>query len=597
MKKEYRKIKDAFHKLNYILSTEQKKYGILVFCLSLVSAFLEMAGVTVLYPLLQAFLSPDTLIEQSYVIFSMNLFHMTSLNQVVGLICLGIILLYLLKNVFNIFYAWVSSTYSCKIRRELSLRILDAYMKQGYEFFVCNNTARLLRGVGGDVGSVYQIISQLFSLFNRLLSILGITILTISIAPAMAIWLLTLIVICFFFTQKLFRKSMQKYGKIAREYSFKCNQASLEAIQGSKEVLVTHRQKYFIKQYEESMIGANRANVRMSVGSVAPAYIIEAVCISGVLLFVAIQMMITANPFGLLSQLAMLAVSAFRILPALGGVVSIINTLTFNAPGLSAAYDTLYLVKGLEDQEKISGRNMDETAELHKKFEKDLTLSHISFAYLGRNAQVIDDVSICIHKGEAVAFIGMSGAGKTTLADIILTLLRPQSGQILMDGISIDKLGAEWNRIVGYVPQSIYMMDSSIRRNVAFGIAEKEIDDEKVWRALEMAQLKEFVQALPQQLDTTVGEWGIQFSGGQRQRMAIARALYGEPDILILDEATAALDTETENAVMEAIDALQGIKTLIIVAHRLTTIRNCDKIYEIKDGKAIPRKKEEVFSK
>ncbi len=204
-------------------------------------------------------------------------------------------------------------------------------------------------------------------------------------------------------------------------------------------------------------------------------------------------------------------------------------------------------------------------------------------------------MDLTIKKGTSVAFIGTSGAGKTTLSDIILTLLKPQSGRILMDGIDIEELGTQWNRIIGYVPQSIYMTDSTIRRNIAFGIDESKIDDGKVWKALEMAQLKSFVEELPLKLDSMVGEWGVQFSGGQRQRVAIARALYGEPDILILDEATAALDTETETAVMESIEALQGYKTMIIVAHRLTTIRNCDAIYEIKNGKAYKKEKAEIF--
>ena len=225
-----------------------------------------------------------------------------------------------------------------------------------------------------------------------------------------------------------------------------------------------------------------------------------------------------------------------------------------------------------------------------------IILINITFLYESRNLKVIDDLNMTIKRGTSVAFIGGSGAGKTTLADIVLSLLKPQGGQILLDGIEVEKLGSRWNQIVGYVPQTIYMTDASIRRNIAFGIDEDEIDDERVWSALEMAQMKEFVMNLPEKLDTLVGEWGLQFSGGQRQRIAIARALYGNPDILILDEATAALDTETETAVMEAIDALQGIKTLIIVAHRLTTIKNCDKIYEIKDGKAIERRKVEVLS-
>lgn len=200
-----------------------------------------------------------------------------------------------------------------------------------------------------------------------------------------------------------------------------------------------------------------------------------------------------------------------------------------------------------------------------------------------------------IKKGISIGLIGTSGAGKTTLSDIILGLYRPQAGEICMDGINIEEIGDRWHQITGYVPQSVYLSDASIRRNVAFGIEEDEIDDNKVWRALEMAQLKSFVEGLKDGLDTRVGEWGVKFSGGQGQRVAIARALYSDPDILIMDEATAALDNETEKAVMESIETLQGIKTLIIVAHRLTTVKKCDEIYEITGGKAVLRTKEEVF--
>lgn len=207
----------------------------------------------------------------------------------------------------------------------------------------------------------------------------------------------------------------------------------------------------------------------------------------------------------------------------------------------------------------------------------------------------MDGLNLKIKKGNSIGLIGASGAGKTTLADLILALYTPQNGSICMDGIDIKVLGEEWHRITGYIPQTVYLSDTSIRKNVAFGIKESEIDDDKVWKALEMAQLKDFVEDLEDGLDTRVGEWGVKFSGGQRQRIAIARALYNDPDILIMDEATAALDNETEKAVMESIELLQGLKTLIIVAHRLTTVKKCDKIYEIVGGKAVLRAKKEIF--
>ena len=218
----------------------------------------------------------------------------------------------------------------------------------------------------------------------------------------------------------------------------------------------------------------------------------------------------------------------------------------------------------------------------------------MTFSYESRDLTVLSNLNMTIKKGTSVAFIGSSGAGKTTLADIILGLLTPQSGYVHMDGKDVYAMPEQWAQIIGYVPQNVFLIDDTVRNNVAFGL--QDVDDQLIWEALEGAQLKEFIEALPYGLDTIVGERGVKFSGGQRQRIAIARALYNNPRILVLDEATSALDNDTENAVMEAVEALQGKMTLIIVAHRLTTIRNCDKIYEIKKGKAILRDKAEVFA-
>lgn len=388
---------------------------------------------------------------------------------------------------------------------------------------------------------------------------------------------------------------MRKYGEYSREYAFRASQASLEAIQGNKEVLVFGRQDYFVNQYLKSMIEYNKAEVQIAVANVAPSYMIELICLLGFLFAIAIQLIVSGENGSLITQIAVVAMAAFRILPALGGLLGNVNTIVFNGPGLSSAADTLHMVN---EMDKTPGENSEKQLmfyeDIHLK--KELTLSNVSYAYPRTKKKVIDNLSMTISKGKSIGFIGASGAGKTTLADIILSLLKPQSGEILMDGTNIEKMGNIWHNIIGYVPQSIYMVDASIRRNVAFGIDEALVDDEKVWKALEMAQMKEFIEGLPEQIDTRVGEWGVQLSGGQRQRIAIARALYNEPDIIVLDEATAALDNETENAVMESIEALQKVKTLIIVAHRLTTIRKCDEVYEIADGKAIPIDKKQLFN-
>lgn len=588
------KIKDALGKLNFILSTEQKRYGVWMLILSLLAAVFEMVGVSVILPLMQVMLKPDDLWDRWYVRRVTEVLHIETNEGLVFLICTVVILVYIVKNVYFTFYSYVTTRYANKIKKELSVRVLEAYMQQGYLFFVNHNSGRLLQGMGGDVSSVYTIVSQLFSLISKGLTIVCIGVFILVQTPALALCLVALVVLCFVLIQLIFRKSMRKYGELQRRYSWYSQQISLESIQGSKEILVMNRQKHFVSMFRKNTDKLNDASLRVDMGARTPTYIIETICITGLLLIVGVMYGKTNDTVELISQLSAIAIAAFRILPSLGGISSAVNSIMFNMPALSAAYETLSQVKELEKeftlQEKTDSEHMQ-----HVNFQDKLELKNIVFSYPNAEVRVLDGVNITIKRGQAVAFIGPSGAGKTTLSDVVLALLEPQAGQILMDGINIQELGTRWNHLVGYVPQSVYLIDNSVRNNVAFGYSEEEIDDEKVWKALEMAQIKDFVETLPEGLDTFVGEFGVRFSGGQRQRMAIARALYSNPDILILDEATSALDNDTENAVMEAIDALQGIKTLIIVAHRLSTIRNCDVIYEIKDGKATERSKKEIF--
>lgn len=592
---EIRKVKDALGKLYFILNREQKLYCVLVFIMSLIAALIETVGVSVIVPVVQVVISADTLMDQSYLRPIIELFHLKTNKEVILLICISVGIVYIIKNLYSLVYTWASARFSNKIRRELAVRILQTYMNQGYIFFVENNSSRLIRGISSDVISVQTVISGFFSFICKLMIILCMTLFIIIQTPVIAIGILCLVIFCFAISQLIFRKPMRRFGVSSREYAFRASRASLEAIQGHKEILVFGRQNHFVNEYLKNMIGYNRAEVQMSVASAAPSFLIEAVCIIGLLVVVAVQSIVSGGNNNLLTQMITIALAALRILPALGALLGNANTIVFNAPGLTAASDTLHMVNELngkeEDKKEGAKKNYKDV-----HFERELVLSHVSYAYPRTEKRVIDDLSLSITKGISVGLIGASGAGKTTLADIVLGLLKPQSGEVLMDGMNIEMLGEEWHHIIGYVPQSIYMTDASIRENVAFGIDEELIDDDKIWKALEMAQIKEFVEGLAEGLNTKVGEWGVQLSGGQRQRIAIARALYNEPDIIVLDEATAALDNETENAVMESIEALQKVKTLIIVAHRLTTIRKCDVIYEITDGKAVRRDKEEVLS-
>ena len=292
------------------------------------------------------------------------------------------------------------------------------------------------------------------------------------------------------------------------------------------------------------------------------------------------------NNLEFVTALGAIGIAAVRILPSVSTLTNGMNGLVYMRPSLEAAYDNL--MEADRYQHTVESVEIDSPDKM--EFCDSIQVDHISWRYQKDLPLVLKELDLEICKGESVALIGESGAGKSTLADILLGLLKPESGRVLVDGTDISSIQSSWSRMIGYVPQMVFLIDDTIRQNIAFGISEEEIDDEKVWNALEEAQMRSVVESMGG-LDVIVGERGIKLSGGQRQRIAIARALYHDPDILILDEATSALDTDTESAVMEAIDALQGRKTLIIIAHRLSTIQNCDKVYEIRDRKAFQKLK------
>lgn len=591
----FRKTKDLFSKLNRMLNRQQRVYGLLVFVCTILSAIMETLGVSAILPVVEGFMDTESLWDKWYLRPVIAVFDVQSEVTLIYWVCGGVIFIYFIKNVYFIVYTWIVKKYTYKIKRELGTRFMDLYMKQGYIFFVENSSSRLLQGMGGDVTAVNNIISGIFILSTKLLSIVAIGIFIVIKEPLIALLLLILSAFCVTFMQMGYKNSMNKYGALLREAAADTTQVSLEAIQGSKEVLVTARQDYFNKRYADSLIRHANCSIKIDMASTIPAYLIEMICIIGLLVAVAIEVSIEGVSAQLVGGLSIIAVAAFRIMPAVGAVTSQLNTLRSLMPSFNAAVRTINQVEQLEkEQAEKQGQTIPESVE-EIRLDKEIELRDIFYKYPKSENYVLENLNLKIEANTSIGLIGSSGAGKTTMVDVLLGLLVPDKGAVMMDGTDIRTLGAVWNHNIGYVPQSVYLLNDDIRANIAFGIPREQIDDAQVWKVLEMAQLADFVRTLPKQLETIVGERGVKFSGGQRQRVAIARALYGDPELLVLDEATAALDNETESALMEAIDALQGHKTLIVVAHRLTTIKQCDYIYEIKEGQAVQRTKADVF--
>lgn len=408
------------------------------------------------------------------------------------------------------------------------------------------------------------------------------------VSKSITIIIVGLLILCLVFFSYISRRYSTRWGREGQKYKSKIYQWMNQSLGGIKEIKVLNREKNFIKRYDEYFGKYVRVLRLNRLIGVVPKYIIEMVCMTGLLLAIIFKIFFGQKDLvEFVPQLAVFAVAAFRLLPSVGKINEHLSAVLYAKPSLDLIYDDL---KEIEELGEI-----DEDSDYSWKFQHRVELKKISYAYPDGDMNVLENVSLIIEKGKTIAFIGSSGAGKSTLVDILLGLLKPQYGKIYSDGMDIFKNLPTWQKEIGYIPQSIYLSDDTIKNNVAFGVDEKDIDEQAVILALIQAQLYDFVEGLPEGLNSYVGDRGVRLSGGQRQRIGIARALYHDPQILVLDEATSALDNDTESAVMEAIDNLQGQKTIIIIAHRLTTIRNVDIIYEVSNGKVIRKEKEAVL--
>lgn len=595
MSNKFKSLTEILQKMNFILTSSQKRWGVVVVMLTIIGAGCETLGVSIILPLVQVMIAPQQLRENAIVAPLINFFHLDTNELLIWAIGFSVIMVYLVKNLFLLLLCYVRTRYACKVQRELASEMLESYMKRGYAFFLNASTAELLRGVNSSINNTYNALNQLFRLFAEVMTVLLICVYVMVADPAMAVCIVVLAAVCLTLVLLFFQNKIKKYREIFHKSTAVINKILLHTFQGIKEIIVMQKQEYFLDLYKKGQIEQQKGRMGQGISSEAPTPAIEATCVAGLIIAVCFKAINADNPEVLVPQLAAFAMAAFRILPSLGRISAYFNQFMFCVPGINETYENFTKArKYVEDKEESNKQTAITERRVDNLLDK-ITIDEVTWHYPNVKENVLDGISLDIPKGQSVAFIGKSGAGKTTLADIILGLLTPQNGGIKIDGVSIADISSDKSKLMGFVPQSANLLDDTVRRNVAFGVKDEDIDDVQVWRALEQAQLKELIENSKEGLDTRIGERGIRFSGGQKQRFAIARALYSDPDILILDEATSALDTETETAVIEAIDRLQGQKTMFIIAHRITTIRNCDKIYEIKDGQAVERKYEELL--
>ncbi len=549
---------------------------------------MESLSVSLMLPVITAIMNSDTWNEAAYVQAVCNIFHITDQRTYVELLLIALIAIFILKNVYLLFMYRVQYTFITKNRIRLQRKLMHSFMQKPYAFYLQASTGEIIRIVVNDTTDTFSLLSTVLGFYTELIVaiVLGITIFALS--PIIGISMVVILLIEVVVIAWIVKPILKNRGDNQRIESAASNKWMLQSINGIKSIKVANRQDFFEEKYG---VHADRGAIyerSFNIWSQVPRLTIEAFTITGVIFMLLVFVIAGVDLATLIPQLSAFVVAAVRLLPSANRISTSVNQV----PYYEGALDNLITTMASEKEAEVIAENqVSNSATLQRIiFDHDLVFNEVTFTYPDGVSPVLDHANMQILPGQSIGVVGTSGAGKTTAIDIMLGLLMPQSGQVLVDGVDIHDNINGWRKLLGYIPQSIFLMDDTIRENVAFGMHSDQIDDEQVWRALRDAQLEDMVRALPEQLDAKIGEAGVRISGGQRQRLGIARALYNNPDILVFDEATSALDNETEAAIMESIDNLKGRKTLVIIAHRLSTIENCDVVYRVGNGKIVREK-------
>ncbi len=574
-----------YEKLMVLLDRQQKRKMLLLVFLMLIGAVLETLGVSMVMPVMNVVLEEDAIARHGYLQVICRIFHIDNSSDLTILVMVGLVLVFVTKNIFLFFQQKVQLRFVYTNQFATSRRMMINFMQRPYEYYLNADTAVIQRSITSDVNNMYGLILALLQLISE-----GIVFICLAVASLVAdVWMsltvTVLLVAALLVIKCILKPIMRRAGEENQEFYSGLYKWIDQSVMGIKEIKIARREGYFINEYSKCGAGYVSAVQRYNLYNATPRLLIETLAIAGMILYLMIQLLQGTAAADIVPQLGVLAVAAMRLIPCANRINNHLTSISYFEPFFMGVSDNL--------QEEIRDETIDYNEETYRKkidvgkldVRREIALLDITYKYPNSQALIFDHADMAIPVGKSVGIVGTSGSGKTTIVDILLGLLQLETGSILADGVEVRDNYASWLKNIGYIPQTIFMIDSTIRKNVAFGYADEDIDDDKVWEALKEAQLDEFVRGLPEGLDTSIGERGIRISGGQRQRIGIARALFEDPEVLVLDEATSALDNETEAAIMDSINRLHGRKTLIIIAHRLQTIEKCDMVYRVENGK------------
>ena len=549
---------------------------------------METLGVGGMIPVVTALLTPEELMEyvNRYEILQSLCarFHIQDTGQITLALIIALMAVYVIKNLYILFLTYKQNSFITQNRNKMISRVMAEFLNRPYEKYLGADIPTVFRITDSDIPQTFSLMLAMLQLASEVVVSLLIFIVLLWQSVSMTLFIIAVFGVLTLFIIKVFKPALNRIGAQNQAIQSRIAKWRIQATYGLKDVKVLNREEFFVRNYYETgRVGADVAR-NYAVLNNMPRLLIETVFIVSVLSFVAIFVGRGGDTGAISKTIATFGVAAIRVLPSVNRINTYITEIAYTQPSLDFVYENLQ--EGMKTDAMLAERKANSQIE-KLKLEDKIELNHISFHYPDSEKAIFKDAHMIVPKGKSVGIIGASGAGKSTIVDVLLGLLHAQEGEITCDGVNIFKNYESWLAQVGYIPQSIYLIDESIRDNIAFGIDADKIDDKRIWEVLEEAQLREFIEELPEGLDTTIGDRGVRLSGGQRQRIGIARALYNDPEILVFDEATSALDNDTEAAVMEAVNSFHGKKTMIIIAHRLNTIEKCDIIYKVEDAKLV----------
>lgn len=576
-------------KISFLFDKKQKGQIIGLSIMILIGGALETLGVSMILPVVNVLMDPQSVMDNEYVRRLNTFLHIRSTQQLIILMLSTLIGLFVIKNAYLLLQTYVQNTFVTRNRNRMISRVMREFLNRPYEEYLGADIPTIFRLTDSDIPNAFQLILVMIQLVTELVVSALICIVLVVISPVMSLFIVAIFLGMTLMITKILKPRLNEIGRKNQSIQSRIAKWRIQSIYGLKDVKVLHREEFFVRNYYESgAVGADVAR-NYAVLNNLPRLLIETVFIAAMLLFIMIYILQGNDIAVLIPQLSAFAVAAIRVMPGTNRINTYLSQIAYSQPCLDYLYENLTDAMKQDVNGSVTGiQGTDDTAIAQGRgmqLRDKIVLDHISFTYPNTDKPIFTDAHMEVKRGQSVGIMGPSGAGKSTIVDILLGLLHAQQGTITCDGRNIFDDYAGWLSQIGYIPQSIYLVDESIRDNIAFGIDADQIDDDRIWEVLEEAQLRSFVEELPEGLDTTIGDRGVRISGGQRQRLGIARALYHNPEILVFDEATSALDGDTEKAVMDAVNSFHGRKTMVIIAHRLNTIAKCDVIYKVEGEK------------